>query len=103
MINGIFVTATFEERFAFEDGWLEKIYTSVQRNMAVVSVDMFTDEDALSISFHLGIDATLGTSEEFVEDVARDALDKAFRDAADGEQEAEEHPVLRSGAVAAFV
>jgi hypothetical protein len=101
MIQGIHIRATFEEPFPFTDEWLEAVYSSVQRNMAVVSADMFVDEDGGVVAFHFGIDSTLGTSEEFVEDVAREALEKAFEDAS-GDGSFEERPQLISGAVAAF-
>jgi hypothetical protein len=84
MINGIHITATFKQPKPFTDEWLEAVYTSIQRNMAIVSADMFVDEPANSISFHLGIDCTLSSSDSFVEDVADDALDKAFADADSG-------------------
>lgn len=100
MIKGIHITATFDEPFPFTDEWLEAVYASVQGNMAIVSADMFTDEDAGTVAFHFGIDATLGTSEDFVVDVARDAMEKAF-EAAGGEH-VSESPQMISGAVLAF-
>ena len=100
MIKGIHIKATFDEPVQFTDEWLEAVYTSIHGNMAIMSADMFSDEDAGTVAFHLGIDATLGTSEDFIVDVARDALTKAFDDAAGGVQE--EPPLMISGAVAAF-
>lgn len=84
MINGIHITATFNEPKPFTDEWLEAVYTSVQNNMAVVSADMLVNEDESSVAFHLGIDCTLASSDTFVEDVAEDALKKAFDDADNG-------------------
>ncbi|EYT61620.1 hypothetical protein [Microbacterium sp. UCD-TDU] len=84
MINGIHITAQFQAPKPFTDEWLEAVYTSVQRNMAVVSADMFVNEDELTISFHLGIDCRLASSDNFVEDVAEEALQKAFGDADSG-------------------
>lgn len=102
MIKGIHITATFEEpEDLFTDEWLEAVYTSVSRNMAILSSDMFVDAEAGTVSFHFGIDADLATSEDFIEDVARDALNKAFDDASGG-QSIDEHPFINSGAVAVF-
>ncbi len=101
MIHGIHIKAVFEAGVSFDDEWLETVYRSVQANMAIVSADMFVDEDASSIAFHLGIDGRLGTSEECVDDVAHDALDKAFDDA-NGGVIIEDRPQVISGAVAVF-
>lgn len=100
MIKGIHIKATFEELFPFTDEWLETVYTSIQGNMAIVSADMFTDEGAGTIAFHLGVDDRLGTSEDFVVDVAREAMEKAFETA--GGEQLNELPHMISGAVLAF-
>ncbi len=99
-IRGIKISATFEPPMPFTDEWLEAVYTSIENNMAIVSIDMFADEEKSTIRFHFGIDSFLD-SESFVEDVAREALDKAFADA-NGEGPTSESPVVVSGAIEQF-
>ena len=100
-ISGIQITATFEPLVPFPDEWLEAVYSSIQGNMVIVSADMFVDEDESSISLHLAIDTSLASSDTFVQDVARDALEKAFNDASTGGAQ-DTTPVVVSGEVEAF-
>ena len=68
--------------------------------MAIVSIDMFVDEATGKIRFTLGIDNAF-ESEEFSEDVARDAMEKAFADAA-GPNVVNEKNELTASKVAVF-
>lgn len=58
----------------------ERIYSCLQENFAIKSVDMFLDEDDNSIRFLFGIEVTSVVSDEdaFVEEVAEEALNRAF-------------------------
>ncbi|MEO2134109.1 hypothetical protein [Microbacterium sp.] len=80
-IQGIGIDVTFVPPVPFTDEWLDAVYTSLEKNMAIVSIDMFVTEDEGRISFTLGIDNPFG-SDDFTENVAREAIDKAFADAA---------------------
>lgn len=88
MIKGIQITATFVPPVPFTDEWLEAVYTSVQGNMAIISADMFIDEEASAVTFHLGVDASLCVDpDEFVAEVAREALTTAFDNASGADSE----------------
>lgn len=79
--QGIEVEVTFRQPAPFTDEWLEAIYTSLEKNFALVSVDMCVNEDESKIGFLFGVNNALDT-EDFTENVARDAIEKAMRDAA---------------------
>lgn len=80
-IQGIRIGVKFQPPVLFTDEWIDAIYTSLEKNMALVSVDLFMDEDNGGIDFLLGVDNFLD-GDDFCEGVARDAIEKAFEDAA---------------------
>lgn len=80
-IQGICIDVKFEPPVPFTDEWIDAVYASLEKNMAIVSIDMFVTEDNGAIRFTLGINNLFG-SEDFTEGVAREAIDKAFVDAA---------------------
>lgn len=80
-IEGIGVAVKFVPPVPFTDEWLDAVYSSIEKNMAILSVDMFVEEELGEIRFHLGVENPFG-SEDFTLGVARDAIDKAFQDAA---------------------
>lgn len=80
-VQGIEIEVGFEPPVPFTDEWLDAVYTSLEKNMAIVSIDMFVEEDDGKIRFLLGVENPFGT-DGFTEDVGRDAIHKAFTDAA---------------------
>lgn len=100
-IEGISFDVKFVPPVPFTDEWLEAVYISLEKNMAIVSVDMFVNEDEGKISFTIGVENAFD-SEDFTENVAREAVDKAFADAAGPNQQTRESE-FRAGKVEAFV
>lgn len=85
-MRGIAITARPVAPHVMTEEELERIYVSLEGNMALRSIDMFIDFDDNSVRFHFGIDLPTGLdSEDFLVDVANDALDKAFDEATDTE------------------
>ena len=100
MIQGIGVEVTFEPPVPFTDEWLDAVYISLEKNMAIVSIDMFVDEAIGKIRLTLWIDNAF-ESEDFCEEVAKEAIEKAFADAA-GPNVINEKNELTASKVAVF-
>lgn len=83
-IFGIRINVQFDDARSFTDEWLERFYSSLEGNIAIVSVDLFLDESERSVGVLLGISCPEGLDEQsLVAGIAEDALDKAI-DEADG-------------------
>jgi hypothetical protein len=79
---GITMAANFGHPAEFDDDWMDRLYVSLEGNVALVSKDVFTDEAAGTVTFLLGVQCPDGLdSTELVEGIARDAVDKAIREA----------------------
>jgi hypothetical protein len=95
-ICGVEFKATFDLPATFTDEWLDAVYTSLEKNMAIESIDMVVNEEAGEIAFVFGIDDFLESGAEFIMDVGRTALDRAFEDAAGPNTRAEENDLEAS-------
>lgn len=82
MIIGIEMRVKFEPPAPFTTEWIDAIYSSLERNMAIKSIDLFSSEDAGEIKFVLGIDGFNHCEDDFFEGVAREAIERALEDAA---------------------
>ncbi len=82
MIVGIEVGLRFEPPAPFTDEWIDALYSSLEANMAIKSIDMFSAEDEGRLRFILGIEGFDHCDEDFFKDVAREALEKALDEAA---------------------
>lgn len=99
-IQGIDIEVKFEPPVPFTDEWLDAVYASLEKNMAIVSIDMFVAEDQGEIRFTLGIENAFD-SDEFTPAVAQDAIHKAFADAA-GPNTINKRSEFTAGAVEVF-
>lgn len=99
-IQGIQVGVVFEPPAPFTDEWLDAVYSSLEKNMAIVSLDMQVREDEGKVLFLFGVDSSLG-DEDFVENVTREAIEKALSDAAGPNHTPEKK--MKAGQVEAFV
>jgi len=81
-IMGVESVSTFTPPAPFTDEWIDAIYASLEKNMAIVSADLMIDENVGQITFLLGIQGFVTSDEQFFTDVAQEAIQKAFVDAA---------------------
>jgi len=80
-IHGIDVSATMTSG-QITDSEAERVYSSLEQNFALKSVDMCVDLEANSLAFLFGVESPdwAADAEEFVRGVVTDALEKAFGD-----------------------
>lgn len=78
-IHGIEVTVTVTAGQITDDE-AERVYTSLESNFALKSIDMFINAERTEFSFLFGVESPdLGTdTEEFAQGVITDALTKAL-------------------------
>jgi len=98
-IQGIEIKVTFTPPVPFTDEWIDAIYASLEKNMAVVSVDVFVDEPNATLKFLFGIDNFLD-SEGFTEEIASEAIDLALEHAAGPNIQAETQEISSSKVLA---
>jgi hypothetical protein len=101
---GIHVTAEFHGPVTFGDEWIERLYASLDENVAILSKDVFCDEPARTLSVFFAIDCPDGLDEDsLVDGIAEDALEKAIRFANRDSVATSALPILTHGRVQELV
>lgn len=83
-VFGIAVDVKFDEQFTFTDEWVDAIYSSLERNMAMLSVDVFAKEEDATLTFLVGVRTFLDETPDGAAEILNEAIDKALNDAVGG-------------------
>ncbi len=82
MINGIEVVLRFTPPAPFTEEWIDSLYSSLEQNMAIKSIDMFVKEETGELRFLLGIEGFDHCDDDFFTGVASEAVEHALEEAA---------------------